>query len=521
MNNSLLSLIAIILLSVTGISVAGSFDKSSLVWKKCTRCHQADENGTIPRVEEIRTTPEEWTVIVDRMRRLYGMRIEKGEMATLLKELCATQILSPEESARIAYIDLFNNPQTIEKPTGAEEEHLFTTCVRCHSAGKIYSYRMTSSAWEKLRDFHIYVDPAILSQMREMYWRSEADTALAGLATNFPYTRAWTAPLAKPTGEWMILGTEPGKGNYRGNAVLKAGSEDEFSLDGTLSFSDGTFETFAGEATLYGGYALRTRTRQNGSATMGAFQFLDATISGEHHHNAPNFRTSSSTWFPVTDKSRVLRVSPDYLLSGETTTVLIEGINLPEVVAEDISVADDLIEVVQATTTSTETIELVLSYRGSGHGSVDLSLKGLKTPLLKLAPRIDYLGLSPEMGRARVNGGLNYPAEGVQFQALAYSGGTDADSPTDDYLLGPVAADFSLAEEITRPDDDDLIYAGAIEKDGTYLPSGDYNPIPAREYGGEGTGMVKVIAKYSRGPDAYTAEGRLVITVPDYIQRLK
>ena len=49
----------------------------------------------------------------------------------------------------------------------------------------------------------------------------------------------------------------------------------------------------------------------------------------------------------------------------------------------------------------------------------------------------------------------------------------------------------------------------------------DYNPIPAREYGGEGTGMVKVVAEYTRGEIAYTAEGRLVVTVPDYIQRLK
>ena len=118
---------------------------------------------------------------------------------------------------------------------------------------------------------------------------------------------------------------------------------------------------------------------------------------------------------------------------------------------------------------------------------------------MKLAPRIDYLSVSPAMGRARVNGGINYPAEGVQFQAFAWSSGADADNPSDDFLLGPVAADFSLAEEETRPGDDDLVHLGAIESDGTYLPSGDYNPIPSREYGGEGTGMVKVIAEYTRG----------------------
>jgi hypothetical protein len=150
-----------------------------------------------------------------------------------------------------------------------------------------------------------------------------------------------------------------------------------------------------------------------------------------------------------------------------------------------------------------------------------MSVKGLEAGSLKLAPRIDYLKVSPPTGRARVNGGINYPAEGVQFQALAYSSAADADSPSDDFLLGPVAADFRLAEEQTRPDDDDLVHVGVIQRDGTYLPSGDYNPIPGRAYGGEGTGMVKVIAEYTRGAIPYTAEGRLVVTVPDYIQRLR
>lgn len=520
MNKPLVKTIIIILLLSPVASTASAFDEGSLVRKKCIVCHAA-ENGKLAHIEELRTTPEEWTVIVDRMRRLYGVRVETGEMATLLKELCATQILTPDEAAQVSYINLFNNPQTIETPTGDDEKQLFATCVRCHSAAKIYSYRMTESAWEKLRDFHLYIDPAIMAQMREMHWRIEADTALKWLAKKLPYERAWTAPEAKPDGEWLLLGVEPGKGSYRGKASLKSIGDDEYTVQGELSFSDGTFETFTGEATLYGGYALRSRTNQNGSATMGAFSFLDGTISGEHHHHAPNFRTSSSRWFPITQVSRALRMTPGYLLTGEETKILIEGIRLPEVTAKDIAIDADAVEVLQATTTSPETIEVLLVYRGAGHSSTRLSIKGLEAGSIKLAPRIDYLSVSPATGRARVNGGINYPAEGLQFQAFAWSRGADADDPSDDFLLGPVAAEFSLAEEKTRPGDDDLVYLGAIEADGTYLPSGDYNPIPSREYGGEGTGMVKVIAQYTRGAIPYTAEGLLVVTVPDYIQRLK
>lgn len=524
MNKKLFIPIFSALLLVTGVSTANAFDRDSLVFKKCKRCHSV-ENGKMARVEEIRTTPEEWTVIVDRMYRLHGMRIKAGEMAILLKELAATQILTPDEAAQVSYINLFNNPQTMEAPGDADEERLFATCVRCHSAAKIYSYRMAESAWKKLRDFHIYMDPAIIYQMREMYWRSEADTVLRGLSQRLPYQRSWTAPQAKPDGEWLVLGTEPGKGTFRGKATLKSTGDDEYALQGSLSFSDGTFETFSGEATLYGGYALRTRASHNGSATMGAFSFVDNTIVGEHHHHGPDFRTSSSTWFPVTQKSQALRITPAYLLSGEETEILIEGAGFPQVTIKDIAVSAADVEVLRVTTTSPETIEVTLAYRGQGHGTASISIKGLDTDpvglVLKLAPRIDHLGIKPSTGRARVNGGLNYPAEGVQFQAFVYASGADADNPLDDVLLGPVKAVFSLAEEKTRPGDDDLVHLGAIETDGTYLPSGDYNPIPAREYGGEGTGMVKVIAEYTRGDISYTAEGRLVVTVPDYIQRLK
>ncbi len=513
-----------LLLLVSGIGTASAFEPDSLVWKKCKRCH-AVENGKLARVEELRTTPEEWTVIVDRMRRLHGMKIKKGEMATLLKELSATQILTPQEAAQVSYINLFNNPQRLEVPRGADEEQLFSSCVRCHSAAKIKSYRMTESAWGKLRDFHIYIDPAIIFQMREMYWRSEADRALRYLVQKLPYDRPWVAPQAKPAGDWFILGVEPGKGNYRGRASLTATGDDEYALQGRLTYSDGTDESFSGEATLYGGYALRTRTEQNGNATMGAFSFVQGSISGEHHQSAPDFRTSSSTWFPVTKQSRALRATPGYLLSGEPTEILIEGMNLPAVIVGDIVAASADVEVLKANTTSTETIELVLVYRGIEKGTTRIRVKGLDAvspPLeLNLAPRIDYLAITPEMGRARISGGTNYPAEGVQFQAIAYSRGENADDPLDDYALGPVAATFSLAEEETRPGDNDLAYLGGIEADGTYIPTGDYGPLPERGFGGEATGLLKVIAKYNRGAAAYTAEARLVVTVPDFIQRIK
>ena len=101
MNKTLVKPITLACLLLAGANTAIAFDEDSLVYKKCIRCHNA-ENNQLTRVGDIRTTPEEWTVIVDRMRRLHGMRIKAGEMATLLKELCATQILTPEEEAQVS-----------------------------------------------------------------------------------------------------------------------------------------------------------------------------------------------------------------------------------------------------------------------------------------------------------------------------------------------------------------------------------------------------------------------------------
>jgi hypothetical protein len=87
--------------------------------------------------------------------------------------------------------------------------------------------------------------------------------------------------------------------------------------------------------------------------------------------------------------------------------------------------------------------------------------------------------------------------------------------------LGPVPATFRLAEEKTRSDDDDLRWLGAIKPNGTYVPMGDYGPNPARNYSGENSGLVKVIAQYKRGAQTFKADAELAVTMPDYIQRIR
>jgi quinohemoprotein amine dehydrogenase len=511
---------------------AQAFDRKSLVWQKCTACHAPGGDGKIPRVEEIRTTPEEWTVIVDRMRRLHGMPLTKDEMDGLLKELCSTQILTPDEQAKVSYLSLFHNSQQQEAPEGKDEERLFATCVRCHSAGKIRSYRMTESSWSKVRDFHLFMDPAVVYQLREMHWREEAEAVLRDLAKSLAYGKARSAPEARLEGRWAVMGYEPGKGTYRGEAEITGGAGGEYRIAGKLQYSDRTSEPFEGEATLYGGYALRTRTRHAGAETRGAYVLNGAELKGENHFPAPRFRTSTATWVRKDAGTRVVRVTPGFLLSGEKSTLKVEGVDLPAITAADVAFTGGSVKVLSARRVAPEVVEVQVVASAPDVSAVRLALKGLDAGSVVLAPRVDHIVVTPAIGRARLAGGPHYPPEGVQFEAIAYAthGKAKGDAlavvpaalgASDDVALGPVAAKFSLLEEKTREGDDDLRYISSIGVNGSYIPTGNYGPVPGRPYTNEGSGLVKVVATHTRGGKTYRAEARLAVTVPDFVQRIR
>jgi hypothetical protein len=385
------------------------------------------------------------------------MSVSTKEMDLLLKELCSTQILSPEELDKVSYLNLYNNPQTVEQAVGEDQKKMFTTCVRCHSAGKILSYRMTADRWAMLREFHIYQVPTVLYQMREMKWMSESEAVLQRLSQTAPYGRAWKSPEASPAGNYLILGYEPGKGNYRGQATIKDVGGAEYSLRGTLAYDDGTSESIKGDATLYGGYAFRTRLTHNGIKIVGAYSFTNGQLRGEHHFPAPDFRTSASTWYPANNKAAVLKVTPGYLLAGEPTTLRLEGIKLPGVTADDIEFSDSSVEIVSAKSVSSEAIEVVAVYKGTGTRRAGVRVRGFENVPVTLASKIDHINITPELGRARIDGGKKFPPEGVQFEALAFAG---------EVALGPVPARFKLTAQNKRPNDDDLFWVGNIMGNG-------------------------------------------------------
>jgi quinohemoprotein amine dehydrogenase len=198
----------------------------------------------------------------------------------------------------------------------------------------------------------------------------------------------------------------------------------------------------------------------------------------------------------------------------------VEGVNLPDAGPADVAFAGGTVKVLGAKRVAPGALELQVVSHAEALGEAKLSVKGIDAGTVRLAPQIDHIAITPAMGRARLSGGTHYPAEGVQFEAIAYAKSGSGKNATN-IALGPVPATFRLAEQKTRPDDDDLRWLGTIKPNGTYIPMGDYGPNPARNYSGENSGLVKVIAQYKRGAQSFRAEAQLAVTMPDYIQRIR
>jgi quinohemoprotein amine dehydrogenase len=362
--------------------------------------------------------------------------------------------------------------------------------------------------------------PTVVLQLREMHWITEAEAVLAYLAKRLPYGKPWSVPATKLDGDWSVFGHQPGRGAYRGEVRVAGAGNAEYRLTGSLTYADGTAESFAGEGTLYGGYALRTRTRNNGFPVSGAYIATGDEIRGEWHFPAPDFRTSGATWLRNGGSARIARVVPAFLLKGEKATLTVEGVNLPDAKPADIAFAGAPVKVLGVKRVAPGALELQVLSNAEKLSEAKLTVKGVDAGTIRLAPRIDHIAITPAIGRARLSGGTHYPAEGVQFEAIAYAKSGSGKKATN-VALGPVPATFRLAEEKTRPDDDDLQWLGGIKSNGTYFPMGDYGPNPLRNYSAENSGLVKVVARHQRGAQTFQAQAQLAVTMPDYIQRIR
>jgi quinohemoprotein amine dehydrogenase len=530
-----------------GIPVA-----SEVVRSACSPCHKIDEKQRMTRISYRRTTPEGWEETIKRMVSLNGVHMEPAAARQILRYLANNQGLAPEEAKPAA----FEVERRMIDYKYAADKDTETTCIKCHSMGRVISQRRTKGEWELLIAMHRGYYPLSDFQAfrrggppqtepgpdgRPPDNRHPMDKAVAHLSTAFPLKTpewsAWSANMRAPklAGRWLFSGYQAGKGPVYGEVVIKASADadDEFTTQERLTYArTGQTMERTGKALVYTGYQWRGRSRTGDADKEGMRQvmFVDR-----------NMREIAGRWYTgaydeIGIDVTLVRIGADPVIAGldrkalRTGTagvpVTIHGVNFPKVDATAIDFGNGVkvARVVEFTPTALR-LELEIAKEAT-IGPRDVFVAGASLAGGAMVfDKVDAIKVRPLAGMARV-GGVNFPKQLQQFEAIAYSNGQDGKPDTkDDLELGPVEVVWGIEEYTATFGDEDKTYVGTLDDNGLFTPNVD-GPNPDRRLRGNNVGDVWVLATYKPPADVKDAKtirarAHLVVTVPLYMRWLQ
>jgi quinohemoprotein amine dehydrogenase len=509
----------------------------------CSGCHVRDSVGHLSRISFLRKTPEGWETSLRRMVSLNGVKVDTAAARRIVRYLSDNQGLAPAE-ARPARFEAERRSAdwsyTASPPTD-------NTCRQCHSLGRVITQRRTRPEWELLVATHRALYPVVEFQGFRNFAPGPADSAprphpmdaaIGYLSRTFPLRtqawRAWSATMRPPRleGSWLLSGTEPGKGKFFGRLTVTKGPTDgEFTSRASYRYaSGGPVVTRQGRSIVYTGYQWRGRSTEVGRPP------LDPGLR-EVLFVEPGWQEMSGRWFTgpydelgmdvtmtrLGTNAVVAGLAPRALRAGSRNqSVTIFGANLPlstTAAAVDFGPGVKVDRLVRATADSVTVIVSVDS--GAAPGARDFFIEGATLQGGTLVYRnVDRIAVTPLSGLARV-GGVVFPKQVQQFDAIAFDNGTDKKPNTEDDLeLGPVPATWSMDEYGATFEDDDVKFVGAISPTGLFTPALD-GPNPARRGDRNNIGDVWVVAQYQppgRTGRPLTARAVLIVTVPLYVR---
>jgi len=208
--------------------------------------------------------------------------------------------------------------------------------------------------------------------------------------------------------------------------------------------------------------------------------------------------------------------------NGAEQEVTIFGANLPRELAPTAIDFGPGVSVRSVTRATPD--EIVVRLRADSTASLgarDLFLAGtsLRSAIV-VYDKVSRIKVTPQAGMARV-GGIRFPKEFAQFEAIGYANGPDGRPETaDDIEIGPVPVTWSLEEYAVTFDDDDVKFVGSIDQHGFFTPNVD-GPNPQRSGNRDNVGDVWAVATYQppeAGARAIKARGHLLVTVPLYVR---
>jgi quinohemoprotein amine dehydrogenase len=306
-----------------------------------------------------------------------------------------------------------------------------------------------------------------------------------------------------------------------------ASAPDSFVTKTTLTIPrTGETVTQTGKGLLYTGFQWRGRGFDAGKPDEQWREVMlvgrdQAEMSGRWFTGAYDETGIDVKLMKVTSAPAVLGTAELSLKRGATAATLhIFGVNLPTVTASDISLGQG-VRVTQVSSAGPTAITLQVSVAAdAAPGPRDMSVAGTVRPsALVVYDKIDGLRVLPRAGLART-GGVVFPKQFQQFEAMAFTNGPDGKPDTgDDLPLGIVTAKWTLEEYTATYDDDDVSFVGSIDATGLFTPNND-GPNPQRRGNRNNVGDVWVVASYTPEGASAPVRGRaqLLVSVPIFMR---
>ena len=513
----------------------------------CSGCHVRDSAGSMQRISYERKTPEGWEMSVRRMAALNKLKIDPSVARTIVRYLSDQQGLAPAE-VRPAR---FESERRMIDYRYTADSRTEGTCRACHSFGRVLTQRRSREEWELLVATHRSLFPDV---DRQTFRRGgpaandsgpvphPMDVAITHLARAFPLRTpewaAWSATMRPPhlEGTWVLSGTEPGRGAFHGRVTISRGAAaGEFTTQASYRYAEGGQVVHrTGRSVVFTGFQWR------GRSTDPALRARDTVGLREVMFVEPGWEEMSGRWFTggyeetgmdVTMRKLganavLMGVTPKALRTaskGQEVTII--GANLPRVASTPAPGTIDFgpgVTVSRVVRASADSITVRLDVDSTAAvGKRDLFAGGasLRDGAVVYS-QISRIVVTPLAGLARV-GGIVFPKQLQQFDAIAWYNGADGKADTgDDVEIGRVDAKWTLEEYGVTYDDDDLKFVGSLSQTGLFTPNAD-GPNPARSSSRNNVGDVWVVATYAppgKPNRPLKARAHLVVTVPLYVK---
>lgn len=492
-----------------------------LLQQHCMGCHlHVNPDGSQwSRIDYQRKTPEGWLMTISRMETQRGLVLSAEERQTLVKYLADTQGLAPAETQAGRFM--------LERQLNTVEQHdtpLFgEMCARCHSGARVALQRRNQDEWRKLVGFHLGQFPSIEvhAMARDRDWLGVATkTMVPYLAEKYPLeSEAWKQWQQRTrtslSGDWVIAGKLPGKGDFSATMQVVATGNDGYSLSVEGHYLDGTPLTGKGSAIVYTGFEWRGAVTLDGVPLK---QVLMASeqgqrLSGRIYQSNQEALGALFSALRNGSKDRILAVQPAYLKVGETATLKVIGSQLGnkpnlgagiKVLETKRLSGNEILVTVKADKSATAGKRML----GSG-GSDD-------SATLTVYNAVNAVEVQPGNSIARVgDAGGNIERVKTAYRAIGIDAGVDGKlGSEDDIRIGELPATWSVKafDEIAKHDQD-VKFAGTMDASSGIFTPAEAGMNPERKFQTNNAGNLTVVAAVRDGDHTVIGEGHLIVTV--------